>query len=155
MAMTAEHGNKREPVCALGITREPQSGGLSARSRETAVEMKGYGETESGMGTIDTVVDSPIEKSLPEDDNRVSIAMPNITCHGCEAIVGIACAGATSLSMTSCASATVSSGVFSPWAGGAVATFCTYIVANAGGMSCAVGTVAICNATGLCEMLEK
>ncbi|WP_135663906.1 halocin C8-like domain-containing protein [Halorhabdus rudnickae] len=114
--------------------------------------MKAYGKTENGMGTIDTVVDSSIENSQQKDE--VTIAMPDLSCYGCSSIVGIACAGAASLSLSSCASAAISSGVFSPWAGGAVAAFCTYIVANAGTLSCAAGTTAICAGAGFCEMTE-
>jgi len=43
----------------------------------------------------------------------------------------------------------------SNWAGAAVAAFCTYIVTNAGTLSCAAGVGAICaGVTGDCDFLE-
>jgi hypothetical protein len=77
------------------------------------------------------------------------------TCWGCATVVGIACAGAATLSYTTCVSAAFASSVFSPTAGAAVAAFCTYIVANAGTLSCAAGTAAICaGVTNDCQFLE-
>lgn len=154
LAMTAERGNERLPLRALGITREPQTSQLSIQSGRESIDVTAYGETGNGLGKVDSATDSPISPGDSNGGVSTQSFHGDISCFGCTSTVGIACAGAATLSISSCASAAISAGVFSPWAGGAAAAFCTYIVANAGTLSCAAGTTAICAGGGFCSLTE-
>lgn len=159
LGMTAERGNERLPLRALGITREPQdrvsrTAQLSTQSSSESITVTAYGETNEGVGKVDSAGDTPITTGDSNGGISTQSFHGDISCFGCTSTVGIACAGAATLSISSCASAAISAGVFSPWAGGAAAAFCTYIVANAGTLSCAAGTTAICAGGGFCSLTE-
>jgi len=160
--------DNRTAVAFMALTRENPATGSTTGSQVTAesdgrvvqpgrsptsVDVNVFGDDGSGPGVVESTTDTAVEPQI-ETPAQAKIAQPDVTCYGCTSIVGIACAGAATLSVASCSNAAVASGVFSPWAGGAVAAFCLYIVANAGTLTCSAGTLAICGGAGFCEVVE-
>lgn len=154
--MTVDHEGERKLVSALGIVREE----APSRFRRLfgdgrSVSVRAFGEDEDGIGEVARARDTRVG-AVPgaPDVQSVDGQIPDVSCFGCTSIVGTACAGASVLSFNACASAAISAGVFSPWAGGAAAAFCVYIVSNAGTLTCTAGTAAICASAGFCEVVE-
>lgn len=172
LALTVQEKGERTPAALMGITREKSE--KSKKKTGSVKKASGSGAVENDAGQVDTksfVVKDGSAKRRQERTGRplrsdwkttverksagVTAADSQFTCWGCATVVGVACAGAATLSMSSCASAAVASGAFSPLAGGAVSAFCLYIVSNAGTLSCAAGTAAICSSvTDDCDFLE-
>jgi len=144
----------------MGITREEsQDGSLGLNSNET-VDTKSF-VVEDGSAKIHrkSTGDQPVKADLQAGFKRngptVTPLDSPFTCWGCATVIAVACAGAATLSYSTCVSAAFSSSAFSPAAGATVAAFCTYIVQNAGTLSCAAGVAAICAGVSQdCEFLE-
>lgn len=160
LALTAREKGERTLATLMGMTRETsQSYSLLAGTTET-VDTKSF-VVQNGSAkkhrerTGQPPVNSNWQAEVDPNTGTVTTMDSGFTCWGCMAVVGIACATATTLSYSSCVSAAFASSVFSPWAFAAVGAFCTYIVANAGTLSCAAGATVICGGvTDDCDPLE-
>lgn len=161
LALTVRAEGERKLATLMGLTREKSvNSSLLAKRKSLKVTTKAFG-VEDGSATIHrTRTDAQPLKSdwqakLRRNGSTARTEDTVFTCYACGTVVGLACAGAIKLSLSSCAWAAVTSGAFSPLAGGAVSAFCLYIVANAGTLSCSAGTAAICTSvTGDCNFLE-
>lgn len=163
MAVTIEESGERQLAGLMGVTREEsrdEEVGALRESEQKKVNTKSF-VVEDGSATVHREstdrksLKSDWENELNKSDAPITPQDTQFTCWGCATVVGIACAGAATLSYSTCVSAAFASSVFSPTAGAAVAAFCTYIVTNAGTLSCAAGVGAICaGVTGDCNFLE-
>lgn len=154
------HANSERTIAALmGITREKSQSYSLLEGTTEQVDTKSF-VVEDGSAKVHRkrANRQPFKSSWQARlglDIEPVIMDTGFTCWGCATVVGIACAGAATLSYSSCVSAAFASSVFSPWAFAAVGAFCTYIVSNAGTLSCAAGTAAICaSVTDDCDFLE-
>lgn len=161
MALTVRAKEDRTVATLMGMTREKSgSGSLLARDTE-AVATKSF-VVEDGSAKIhrERTGQQPLKSDWQAQLGRntgtvTTMKGSGFTCWGCATVVGLACAGASTLSYSTCVSAAFASSAFSPLAGATVAAFCTYIVTNAGTLSCAAGTAAICSSvTNDCNFLE-
>lgn len=157
MAVTVEDGGRRRVAGLLGFTRE-KTGEVTADGLPR-VESKSFivqdGVAERHRETVDKGVDMAEFKAELNAESGVRVDDTQFTCWGCASVIGIACAGAAYVSYGTCLSAAAASAVFSPAASLAIGAFCTYIVTNATGLSCALGTAAICaGVTNDCSYLE-
>ncbi|QLK25342.1 hypothetical protein HYG81_14790 [Natrinema zhouii] len=160
MALTVRAKGERTLATLMGITREKSGSSSLLANDSEQVETKLF-TVEDGSAKIhrERTGQQPLKSAWQAKAGRntstVTTADTGFTCWGCATVVGLACAGTATLSMSSCASAAVASGAFNPWAGAAVSAFCLYIVSNAGTLSCAAGTAAICSSvSGDCDFLE-
>ena len=160
MALTVRDKGERALATLMGMTREQAQSSSLTESSTARVDTKSFVVEEGSAKkhrekTNQRPMKADWQTKVGASTGDVTTADTGFTCWGCATVVGIACAGAATLSYSSCVSAAFASSVFSPWAGAAVAAFCTYIVTNAGTLSCAVGTAAICaSVTGDCDFLE-
>jgi len=154
LGVTIEEEGERTVAGIMGISRqEARDDPVGADSGRTVTTKSFVVEDESAMVHRENVGE-PLKSDLQSEFN-ISPDDTQFTCWGCATVVGIACAGAATLSYSTCVSAAFASSVFSPTAGAAVAAFCTYIVSNAGTLSCAAGTAVICaGVTDDCSFLE-
>jgi hypothetical protein len=166
LAATVEESGKRTLAGLMGITREESQGGFLVPYSTQTVDTKSF-VVEDGTAKVhrESTGEQPLKAEFGKDQptrmpssDLTPTDIPDsspFTCWGCATVVGVACAGAASLSYSTCVSAAFSSSAFSPFAGATVAAFCTYIVSNAGTLSCAAGTAAICAGVSRdCEFLE-
>ncbi|AGB37338.1 hypothetical protein Natoc_1531 [Natronococcus occultus SP4] len=151
MALVVDHGDDRVPIQAMGITREEAEDEISTQSSdgtEASVEMKVFGENEtSGLGLLETTADTPAR----EDSVSTQSIHGSVGCEMCTTIIATACVGSSRITQTSCAKAAVSAGAFNPWAGGAAAAFCLYVVQNATTLTCTAAPGTICVGAGICD----
>jgi hypothetical protein len=160
MALTVRDKGERALATLMGMTREKAQSSSLTESDAGRVDTKSFvvedGSAKKHRESLgQQQMKSNWQTKVGAATGGVTTADTGFTCWGCATVVGIACAGAATLSYSSCVSAAFASSVFSPWAGAAVAAFCTYIVTNAGTLSCAVGTAAICSSvSGDCDFLE-
>ncbi len=151
MALVVDHGDDRVPIQAMGITREETEDKISTQSSdgtEVSVEMKVFGENEtSGLGLLETTADTPAR----EDSVSTQSIHGSVGCEMCTTIIATACVGSSRITQTSCAKAAVSAGAFNPWAGGAAAAFCLYVVQNATTLTCTAAPGTICVGAGICD----
>lgn len=160
LALTVLENGERKLAALMGITREKiQNRLLSTKSGETVTTKSFVVEDGSAKvhrkNTGQETLKESWQAELGKTDPTFTTADSGFTCWGCATVVGLACAGAATLSYSTCVSAAFASSAFSPAAGATVAAFCTYIVANAGTLSCAAGTAAICaGVTNDCQFLE-
>lgn len=160
LAITIQEDGERTIAGLMGMTRQKSQVGSSSTDSNATVDTKSF-VVEDGSAKVhrESTGEQPLkadwQSEIGGSTTTVTPADTNFTCWGCATVVGIACAGAATLSYSSCVSAAFASSVFSPTAGAAVAAFCTYIVSNAGTLSCAAGTAAICaGVTNDCSFLE-
>ena len=161
LALTVQVEGERKLATLMGMTREKSRSSSPLASTTEEVDTKSFvvedgsakkHRERTGRGPLRSDWQSEVGMDTP---TVTPMGNGGFTCWGCVTVVGIACAGAATLSYSSCVSAAFASSVFSPWAGAAVAAFCTYIVTNAGTLSCAAGTAAICaGVTNDCNFLE-
>lgn len=161
MALTVRTKGERALAALMGMTREKfRSSSLLASATEEVNTKSFVVEDGSAKKHRERTGQQPLKSEWQSElgMNTATVTPKGnggFTCYGCAAVVGIACAGAATLSYSTCVSAAFASSVFSPFAGAAVAAFCAYIVTNAGTLSCAVGTAAICaGVLGECSILE-
>lgn len=159
IALTIRSNGERTIAALMGMTREKSSHQSPLTEAAETVDTKSF-VVENGSAKIHRKRSDqqPFKSSWRAQlglGTEPVVADTRFTCWGCATVVGIACAGAATLSYSSCMSAALTSSVFSPWAFAAVGAFCTYVVSNAGTLSCAAGTAAICaGVTNDCSFLE-
>ena len=162
MALTVRAEGERKLATLMGITREKSRSSSLLTSTTEKVDTKSF-VVENGSAkkhrerTGQQPLKSDWQAEIGMDTSTVKpMGNGGFTCWGCATVVGIACGGAAYLSYSTCVSAAFASSVFSPYAGAAVAAFCTYIVTNANTLSCAAGVAAICaGVTNDCQFLEN
>jgi len=160
LSLTVRANGERIPAALMGMTRETSRSNSVRASSSGSVDTKSF-VVEDGSARIhrersgQRLSNSTGYAEIAPSAGTVTPADTDFTCWGCATVVGIACAGAATLSYGTCVQAAFASSVFSPWAFAAVGAFCTYIVANAGTLSCAVGAAGICaGVTDDCDFLE-